>query len=82
MDEIDDDRWVCSMCGAQDPPIFLCDAGWWCEPCFREWSGIPAEVSSDDLHDGINDGSQAGYIEVLKARVLGDSLEDLEGDEG
>jgi hypothetical protein len=63
----DDEPWACANCGDLEPPIFLCDAGWWCEKCYREFSGVPEETSSEDLHDGINDGSQAGYIEQLKA---------------
>lgn len=73
----DDERWVCFDCGAEEPPIFLCEAGWWCEDCYRKWSGVPDELPSQELHDGINDGSQAGYIEVVKAKVFDEHLEEL-----
>lgn len=64
-------------CSAADPPIFLCDAGWWCEDCFRQEAGVPDSIGSDDLHDGINDGSQAGYIEALKTRLYGEYEDDF-----
>lgn len=69
--ETDDLKMVCVECEAHDAPIFLCAAGWWCESCYRKWSGVPEDVSSEDLHDGINDGRQSDYIEALKQRVFG-----------
>lgn len=67
----------CSMCSSLDAPIFLCEDGWWCEACYREWSGVPAELPSQELHDGINDGRQADYIDALKERVFTRHLEAL-----
>lgn len=59
--------------------IFLCEAGWWCETCYRKEAGVPTDISSDDLHDGVNDGRQKPYIDTLKSRLFDDYL--YEGEE-
>lgn len=74
----DEEDLNCVRCGAEDPPIFLCEAGWWCEDCYRIGADVPADTSSDDLHDGINDGRQDQNIALLKSRVFSsDNLDSL-----
>lgn len=77
----DDDDCTCVRCGAEDAPIFLCDAGWWCESCYRVVAEIPEDLLSDDLHDGINDGRQAENISLLKSKIFSENFDpmDLEG---
>lgn len=74
----DDEPWLCTNCRAIDPPIFLCEAEWWCEKCFREVSGFPSDIPSEELHDGINEGTWSGYIERIKQVYFGESLDEYE----
>lgn len=69
---LDEDDMNCVRCRAEDPPIFLCEAGWWCESCYRIAADIPNDFPSDDLHNGINDGRQDQNIALLKSRVFSD----------
>lgn len=67
-----EDIGYCVNCVAEDGVIFLCDAGWYCEDCFRELANVSHEVSGDVLHDGINDGTMAPFIDLVKAKYYGE----------
>lgn len=71
--EDEDDIEKCSMCPAADPPIFLCGEGWWCEDCFRRWSGAAEDLPSDDLHDSINDGDTLGLAATLRQNLYAET---------
>lgn len=73
-DPLDGEEWICASCGIPEPPIFMCSEGWWCEDCYRREAGVPAEVSSDDLHNAVS-GDALGFNEALRQSIYGE-LED------
>lgn len=69
--EDDDDYMVCVNCSGKEAPIFLCEAGWWCEDCYRRVGGVPTAISSEELHDAVG-GDLLGYNEAIKEIVFSD----------
>lgn len=70
-----DEEWVCVSCGYEEPPIYLCSEGWWCEGCYRREAGVPEEVSSEVLHDAV-EGDDLGFNYALRQSLYGELEED------
>lgn len=67
-----DEMGFCENCVGEEGVIFLCDAGWYCEPCFRSLANVDDKVDSETLHNGINEGTMTPFIELVKAKYFGE----------
>lgn len=67
-----DEIGFCENCVGEEGVIFLCDAGWYCEACFRSLANVDESVDSNTLHDGINEGTMTPFIELVKAKYYGE----------
>lgn len=67
-----EDVGYCENCVGEDGVIFLCDAGWYCEDCFRELGNVSETIPSQQLHDGINNGIMSPFIELVKSKYYGE----------
>lgn len=72
MSEELEDIGYCENCLGEDGVIFLCDAGWYCEVCFRKLANVAEEIPSNELHDGINSGIMSPFIELIKCKYYGE----------
>ena len=67
-----EDVGFCENCLAEDGVIFLCDAGWYCEDCFRKLANVSEIISSEELHDGINSGMMIPFTTLVKHKYYGE----------